>query len=118
MLPTAYPVAFANFNYAPISVVVAIAIICLAWYLPRYGARGAFLESTRSLHISPSGKVGPQQLPTCSQLLCMGPATCPLHVPSIDREPYERGKEKPQEGFAALTLMFCPDHAYAQLGGA
>ena len=62
ILPTAYPVDFANFNYAPISVVVAIAIICLAWYFPRYGARDAFLEGTRSLQISASGKASDPQL--------------------------------------------------------
>ncbi|CAL5225906.1 g8697 [Coccomyxa viridis] len=57
MLPTAYPIDFANFNYAPISVAVAVAIICLAWYLPRYGARGAFLEGSRSLYATPSAMV-------------------------------------------------------------
>lgn len=57
MLPTVYPIEFANFNYAPISVVVAVAIICLAWYFPRIGARSAFLEGSRSLAASASNKV-------------------------------------------------------------
>ena len=57
MLPTAYPIDFANFNYAPISVAVAVTIICLAWYLPKIGARSAFLEGTRSLQTTASNKV-------------------------------------------------------------
>ena len=62
MLPTAYPITFATFNYAPVSVAVAIIIICLAWCLPRYGARRAFLEGTRSLKSNPSAKVRHSQL--------------------------------------------------------
>ena len=57
MLPTAYPIDFANFNYAPISVAVAIAIICLAWYFPKIGAQRAFLEGSRCLAASASKKV-------------------------------------------------------------
>ena len=57
MLPTSYPIDFANFNYAPISVAVAVAIICLAWYFPKIGARSAFLEGSRCLAASASNKV-------------------------------------------------------------
>ena len=65
MLPTSYPVDFTNFNYAPISVAVAVAIICLAWYLPKFGARSAFLEGTSRLAASASGKVSHLMLLSC-----------------------------------------------------
>jgi len=59
MLPVAYPMTFENFNYAPITVIVAIAAICLAWYLPRYGARHAFRAGQRRFDQTLSGRVSP-----------------------------------------------------------
>ena len=59
MLPIAYPMTFANFNYAPITVIVAIAAICLAWYLPRYGARHAFRAGQLRFDQTLSGRVSP-----------------------------------------------------------
>ena len=70
MLPTVYPIDFANLNYAPISVAVAVVITCLAWYLPKIGARSGFLEGTRSLAASASKKVSHlQDLSTAFPLL-------------------------------------------------
>ena len=59
MLPVAYPITFGNFNYAPITVVVAVAVVSLAWYLPKHGAKHAFLANRRGGYDSPSDKVRP-----------------------------------------------------------
>ena len=60
MLPVAYPITFGNFNYAPITVVVAVAVVSLAWYLPKHGAKHAFLTNRRGAHDSGSDKVRPR----------------------------------------------------------
>lgn len=60
MLPVAYPITFGNFNYAPITVVVAVTVVSLAWYLPKHGAKHAFLANRRGDYDSGSDKVRPR----------------------------------------------------------
>ena len=57
MLPTAYPCSYENFNYASVTVGVAVLVVCLAWYFPRYGARHAFRGGVRQVDYIRSGRV-------------------------------------------------------------
>ena len=60
MLPTAYPCSYENFNYASVTVGVAVLVVCLAWYFPIYGARHAFRGGRRQVDYIRSGRVSSQ----------------------------------------------------------
>ena len=99
MLPTAYPCSYENFNYASVTVGVAVLVVCLAWYFPRYGARHAFRGGVRQVDYIRSGRVS-APLPLIALL------DCPSGREAQSTRPHPTGA-RPLGQDRALRLSFC-----------